>query len=90
MAVVSIPTPLRPHTGGLARVEARGATVGEVLNDLGTRHPDFHKRIFARMSLLQYLTVQFFAVTMIALPVKMALRLLFRIKYVWITPWFNV
>jgi hypothetical protein len=50
----------------------------------------FHKRIFQRMSLLQYLTVQFFTVTMIALPVKMILRLLFRIKYVWITPWFNV
>jgi hypothetical protein len=50
----------------------------------------FHRKIFQRMSLLQYLTVQFFAVTMIALPVKMILRLLFRIKYVWVTPWFNV
>jgi len=27
---------------------------------------------------------------MIALPLKMALRLLWHIKYVWITPWFNV
>ena len=24
------------------------------------------------------------------LPVKIAARLLFRIKYVWITPWFNI
>jgi hypothetical protein len=24
------------------------------------------------------------------LPLKMALRLLWHIKYVWITPWFNV
>ena len=46
MAVVSIPTPLRPHTGGLAQVDAQGTTVGEVLADLGTRYPDFHKRIF--------------------------------------------
>jgi molybdopterin converting factor small subunit len=31
MAVVRIPTVLRPHTGGEARVEVEGATVGEVL-----------------------------------------------------------
>jgi hypothetical protein len=27
---------------------------------------------------------------MVALPIKIAIRLLFHIKYVWITPWFNV
>jgi hypothetical protein len=27
---------------------------------------------------------------MIGLPIKMLLRLMFHIKYVWITPWFNV
>ena len=48
------------------------------------------RKIYNRMSLLQYLTIQFFAITMLGLPVKMALRLLFRIKYVWVTPWFNV
>ena len=47
MAVVSIPTPLRPHTGGLGRVEAEGATVGAVLQDAGARYPDLHKRLFA-------------------------------------------
>jgi hypothetical protein len=26
----------------------------------------------------------------VALPIKMGLRLLWHIKYVWITPWFNV
>ena len=31
-----------------------------------------------------------FLLTMVALPLKMALRLLWHIKYVWITPWFNV
>ncbi len=46
MPVVTIPTPLRPHTGGEARVDARGSTVGEALNDLGTRYPEFRKRIF--------------------------------------------
>lgn len=28
--------------------------------------------------------------TMMAIPVKIVLRLLFHIKYVWVTPWFNV
>ena len=31
-----------------------------------------------------------FLLTMIGLPIKMLLRLMFHIKYVWITPWFNV
>ncbi len=52
---------------------------------------DFERKIFARTSLLQYLTFQFFAITvLIALPVKLLLRLVFNIKYVWVTPWFNV
>lgn len=50
----------------------------------------FNRRIYERMGLVQYLTAQFFLITMIGLPVKMMLRLLFTIKYVWITPWFNV
>jgi len=48
------------------------------------------RKIYARMSLLQYITMQIFMITMLALPVKIALRLLFRIKYVLVTPWFNV
>ncbi|MDA2913031.1 cytochrome C [Acidobacteriia bacterium AH_259_A11_L15] len=51
---------------------------------------EFTRKIYRRMSLLQYLTIQFFAVTMLGLPVKILLRQLFRIKYVWVTPWFNV
>jgi sulfur-carrier protein len=58
MSVVTIPTPLRPHTGGQARVEAQGSTVGEVLKDVGTRFPDFHKRIFdGAGELQQYVNV---------------------------------
>lgn len=58
MPVVTIPTPLRPHTGGQSRVEASGATVGAVLNDLGTRYPEFQKRIFdGRGQLQQYVNV---------------------------------
>ena len=42
------------------------------------------------MSLLQFSIMQFFLLTMVALPIKMLLRLLWHIKYVWITPWFNI
>src|SRR6202049_2803785 len=45
------------------------------------------RKIYARMSLLQYVTMQVFLIIMLALPVKILIRLLFRIKYVWITPW---
>jgi hypothetical protein len=43
-----------------------------------------------RMSLLQYGIVLVFMLTMVGLPIKMLLRLTLHIKYVWITPWFNV
>ncbi len=51
---------------------------------------EFNRKIYARMSLLQYLSLQFFLTTMLLLPVKILLRLLFRIKYIWVTPWFNI
>src|SRR5918911_1955035 len=53
---------------------------------------EFDKKILARTSLLQYLTFQFFAITvLLALPVKLILRLLpLHVKYVWVTPWFNI
>jgi len=50
----------------------------------------YMRKDFTRMSLLQFSMVQFFLLTMVALPLKMALRLLWHIKYVWVTPWFNV
>jgi len=42
------------------------------------------------MTLLQYLTLQMLLTTMLLLPAKILLRLVFRIKYVWVTPWFNI
>src|ERR687895_80648 len=48
---------------------------------------EFEQKLLARTSLLQYLTFQFFAVSvLLALPVKLILRLVFTIKYVWVTP----
>lgn len=51
---------------------------------------EFSRKILDRMSLLQYAILQGLLIIMLALPVKIAARLLFRIKYVWVTPWFNV
>jgi hypothetical protein len=52
---------------------------------------DFEKKLLARTSLLQYMTLQFFAITVLfAMPAKLILRLTMNIKYVWVTPWFNI
>jgi len=52
---------------------------------------EFEKKILNRTSLLQYVTFQFFAVSvLLAMPVKLLLRLTLTIKYVWVTPWFNI
>ena len=51
---------------------------------------DFNRKIYQQMTLVQYLTLQTFLLVMWALPVKIILRLLFRIKYVMVTPFFNI
>ncbi len=51
---------------------------------------DFSRKIYKRMTLLQIITMQVLLISMLALPVKMMIRLLFRIKYVWVTPWFRI
>ena len=43
---VTIPTPLRQHTDGKDVVEASGATVKEVLDDLGTQYAAITERLF--------------------------------------------
>jgi hypothetical protein len=50
----------------------------------------FARKIFSRMTLLQIVTTELLLVLMLSLPVKIILRLLFRVKYVWVTPWFTV
>ncbi len=66
------------------------AGTGWVIHKLITR-TELDRKIYERTTMVQYLTFQFFAITILAgLPAKMLLRLLFRIKYVLVTPWFNV
>lgn len=42
---VSIPTPLRSYTTGEALVEAEGATLRQLLDDLDRRHPGLRFRV---------------------------------------------
>jgi len=46
MVSVRIPTPLRGHVGGASSVELQGATVGEVLRELVSRHDKLRGRLF--------------------------------------------
>jgi hypothetical protein len=50
----------------------------------------YQPRDYRRMSLVQYSVMVFFLLTMVALPLKMIIRLTMHIKYVWITPFFNI
>src|SRR3989442_10351664 len=45
MVQVKVPTPLRKYTGGAGGVEAEGATVAALVNDLERRHPGLKERI---------------------------------------------
>jgi hypothetical protein len=51
---------------------------------------EFSRKIYKRMSLVQLVTMYIFLVLMLSLPIKILLRLLLNIKYVWVTPWFSV
>jgi len=50
----------------------------------------YNTKNYQRKSLLQYSLMLFFLLTMFGLPIKILLRHSLHIKYVWITPWFNV
>jgi molybdopterin synthase sulfur carrier subunit len=57
MPVVRIPTPLRPHAGGLDRIEAAGATVGEILDQLSTQYPALRERLYDGAELRRFVNV---------------------------------
>jgi hypothetical protein len=46
--------------------------------------------LLQQLGMIRYVTIVFLFITMMSIPIKMILRLVFLIKYVWITPWFNV
>ncbi len=51
---------------------------------------EFNRKIFRRMSLLQIFVMDFLLTTMMLVPVKVIIMHAFRIKYIWMTPWFNI
>ncbi|HVG32539.1 MAG TPA: hypothetical protein VM911_05640 [Pyrinomonadaceae bacterium] len=76
--------------GGFDRID-RGLPWWQRLKLWATTPDEFERKLLARTSLLQYLTFQFFAISiLLALPIKLILRLALNIKYVWVTPWFNI
>jgi MoaD family protein len=44
---VKIPTVLRKHTDGEAQMEAEGATIRDLIEDISGRHPEFRERVVA-------------------------------------------
>lgn len=54
---VSIPTILRPHTGGEKRVTATGATLAEVIDNLDTEHAGLKDRLVADGKLHRFVNI---------------------------------
>lgn len=45
MATIRIPTPLRAHTNGKDTVQAAGATIGQIIEDLEKHHPGIKEKL---------------------------------------------
>ncbi|NUN24317.1 MAG: cytochrome C [Candidatus Jettenia caeni] len=43
-----------------------------------------------KLGIIKYSIVAFLFLSMVALPIKVFLRLVFHVKYIWVTPWFNI
>lgn len=54
---VQIPTPMRQHTEGQATIEATGATVKAVLENLGQKYPGITQRIFENGQVRRFVNV---------------------------------
>jgi len=54
---VSIPTILRPHTGGEKRVSAHGATLGAVISDLESNYSGISERLVDNGKLHRFVNI---------------------------------
>jgi len=43
-----------------------------------------------KLGIIRYSIVVFLFLSMLGLPIKMVLKLVFHLKYIWVTPWFNI
>jgi sulfur-carrier protein len=57
MPVVRIPTVLRKHTGGDAKVSVEGATVGEAFGYLVSSNPELEEQLFEEGELRGFVNV---------------------------------
>ena len=57
MTTVRIPPPLRPSVNGVRSVEATGATVREVLDDLTGRFPALRQQVFEGDGIAPFINV---------------------------------
>ncbi len=46
MAILKIPTPLRPYTGGMSDIKVDGENVGNALESLLAQYPDIGKHLY--------------------------------------------
>lgn len=77
----------------LGEVELLGGILTILYYSLGVAFWYWKKDKIETLRLLgpaRYGIVAFLFLTMMGLPIKMFLRLFFNIKYVWVTPWFNI
>jgi molybdopterin converting factor small subunit len=54
---IQIPTPMRQHADGKTTVEATGATVMALLNDLITKYPGLQPRLFLNGQVRQFVNL---------------------------------
>ncbi len=54
---VQIPTILRPYTDGARTVEGKGSTLGELVDDLDSRHPGLRERLVDGGGLRRFVNV---------------------------------
>lgn len=57
MPTIKIPTPLRVYTGNQAQVDAKGVTIGAVLDDLTTQYPELRQHLFNDKELRSFVNV---------------------------------
>jgi molybdopterin synthase sulfur carrier subunit len=57
MATIRIPAPLRPYTGGQSSVQVGGGSVGAVLSDLTSQHPDLRQHLYDGDKLRSFVNV---------------------------------
>ena len=49
-----------------------------------------NSQVLEQLGIIRYSIVAFLFLSMLGLPIKMFMKLVFHLKYVWVTPWFNI